>query len=428
MKRLAVILGLAACLWAQPRPGKTPSGAGSARPDPSAEEADLGRALSEAGNSPVEFIRVLEAHLARYPESKRRDDVERALVKAAMEVKDNRRIALYGERVLARDSADLQLLDRVARALLATGGADGAKRALQYARKSGELVAGMRSQKPPGRMGKGRWNEEVDRAMARALALEARATGALGRHDEAATIATRSFESFPTAEAAREAARELAAAGKPGQAIEWFAMAFAIPDARATDAERAEDRALLGGLYRQAKGSEAGLGDIVLQAYDRASALLAERRLRLSASDPNANLTHIMDFTLSGLNGDKLELRKLRGKTLVFDFWATWCGPCRAQHPLYEEVKKRFQNRPEVVFLSVSTDEERSNVEPFLQDLNWSKKVYFEDGLSRTLEISSIPTTIIVDRRGEVFSRLNGFVPDRFVDMLTERIEEALKN
>jgi thioredoxin-related protein len=67
-------------------------------------------------------------------------------------------------------------------------------------------------------------------------------------------------------------------------------------------------------------------------------------------------------------------------------------------------------------------------VEPFLQDLNWSKKVYFEDGLSRTLEISSIPTTIIVDRRGEVFSRLNGFVPDRFVDMLTERIEEALKN
>jgi thiol-disulfide isomerase/thioredoxin len=134
-----------------------------------------------------------------------------------------------------------------------------------------------------------------------------------------------------------------------------------------------------------------------------------------------------MEFTLSGLSGDKLNLAELKGKVIVFDFWATWCGPCRVQHPLYEKVKQRFRNNPDVVFLSVNTDEDRELVEPFLKDNGWNVTPYFEDGLSRAFKVSSIPTTIVVDKGGEVFSRLNGFLPDRFVDMLTERIQDALK-
>jgi thioredoxin-related protein len=81
------------------------------------------------------------------------------------------------------------------------------------------------------------------------------------------------------------------------------------------------------------------------------------------------------------------------------------------------------------VFLSIATDDERELVAPFLQENNWSpQRVYFEDGLSRVLGITSIPTTIVLDRRGEVVSRMNGFVPNRFVDMLTDRIKDALKN
>ena len=69
-------------------------------------------------------------------------------------------------------------------------------------------------------------------------------------------------------------------------------------------------------------------------------------------------------------------------------------------------------------FFSVDTDEDRALVAPFLKEQKWSQSVYFEDGLTRKLEISSIPTTIVVNRRGEITSRMNGFVPDRFVDML----------
>ena len=146
------------------------------------------------------------------------------------------------------------------------------------------------------------------------------------------------------------------------------------------------------------------------------------------AGDPNAQLTDPMDFTLGALDGGKLSMAALKGKVVVFDFWATWCMPCRAQHPLYEEVKQRFRDNSAVVFLSIDTDEDRDAVKPFLAEVRWTGPVYFEDGLSRALKISTIPTTIVTDRRGRVFSRLNGFVPGRFVDTLSQRIRDALAN
>lgn len=119
------------------------------------------------------------------------------------------------------------------------------------------------------------------------------------------------------------------------------------------------------------------------------------------------------------------EVEQHQGLTVV-DFWATWCGPCRVQYPLYEEVRKKFESRPEVVFLAINTDQDRSVIKPFLDQNKWNKNVYFEDGLSAALKIASIPTTIIVNRKGEIVNRMNGFLPDRFVEMLTERIRENL--
>ena len=81
----------------------------------------------------------------------------------------------------------------------------------------------------------------------------------------------------------------------------------------------------------------------------------------------------------------------------------------------------------DVAFVSVNTDEDRALVAPFIKDQKWSQSVYYEDGLVRRLDINSIPTTIVLNRHGEVISRLNGFVPDRFVDMLSDRIQEALR-
>jgi hypothetical protein len=80
-----------------------------------------------------------------------------------------------------------------------------------------------------------------------------------------------------------------------------------------------------------------------------------------------------------------------------------------------------------VVLLSIDTDEDHSIVAPFLEKQNWSKsRVYFEDGLQKLLQVGDIPTTIVFDKQGRMASRMNGFLPDRFVDQLTERIQSAL--
>jgi thiol-disulfide isomerase/thioredoxin len=390
------------------------------------EDQSLQQALAEAGSSTIDFIRALENHLAKFPKTTRRPEVERGLVKAAIDLKDNRRIALYGERVLARDPNDLQLLDRVARALLATDDKPAATRAIEYSRRLEAEYRKLDQKERPGHIGAARWREELDRGLARALVLQSRAAGNLGRLQEAIELARKSYDAYPTGEGAREIGRWLSRSGRPEEAIPHFADAFTIPDSRTRDSDRAGDRQRMGELYRKLKGSEAGLGDIILQAYDRTTALVAEREARLRELDPNAQLSDPMEFTLSGLQGDKLALAGLRGKVLILDFWATWCGPCRIQHPLYEKVKETFRNRPDVVFLSVNTDEDRSLVPDFIAENNWDRKVYFEDGLSSALHIDAIPTAILINKRGEIESRM-GFIPERFVDMLTVRIQQALK-
>ena len=345
-----------------------------------------------------------------------------------IESKDEKRIVLYGEHVLDREAGDPQILDRVTRALLSNESKESAERALKYAKRYEEQVAGLRKQPPVGHFSKADWLMELDRGVARALVLEARATGNLGKYEDALALARKSYQEYPTAEGTREIAKWLVKLGRDEEAITRYADAFTISDSRNTDSARTQDRIRMGDLYKKLKGSEKGLGDLILESYDRTTALVGERKLRMREADPNAQAASVMDFTLPALDGDALKLSTLKGKTVIFDFWATWCGPCRAQHPLYAEAKRNFAENPDVVFISVNTDEDRELVSPFLKENHWEIPVYFEDGLSRLMQVTSIPTTIIVNKHGEVASRMNGFIADRFVDMLAERIHQALKD
>jgi len=398
-----------------------------AQEPPEAEQAHLGRVLSEAGSSPTDYTRALEQHMARFPQTAQRAEIERALVKSSLEAKDDRRLLLYGPRVLERDGDNPEVVERLAFVLLKGEGKEEAARALDYAKRLETVARAIHWEQSPTARLRWRRRQEQDRTLGKALVYQSRAAGVQGRLEEALALARKSYEAHPTAEASREISRWLSRMDRVGEAVERLADALTIADPENTPAWQEQDRARLREWQRKWKGSEAGLGDIVMAAYDRMAAVVAARNAALRKIDPNADLTNPMEFTLAGLSGEPLALASLKGKVVVLDFWATWCGPCRAQQPLYEQVMKKFAGRPDVVLLNINTDQDRNVVKPFLEDRGWNKTVYFEDGLSSLLRVSSIPATFVFNRRGEMASRMNGFLPERFVDMLTERIDTALE-
>jgi thiol-disulfide isomerase/thioredoxin len=429
MTRLGVLILAATPLLAQiPQSAVGQIAAGQNTVD-AIEQRSLQQAVSEAGNSPVELLRALDRHLKQYPQAARRADLERAVLKTAIDLNDDGVTIEYGERVLGRDPINRAFLEGVTTAVLRSGTNEQAGQALAHAQQLEQLIqAEYKDDKfvPGGGREVAKRKDEFDRALARVRILQARAQGLMGHTGDAIQLAESSYKIFPSVEGAREAARWLAGAGKDREAIAYLAEAFTIASLRSADLDGANDRARLSELYQKLNGSDAGLGDLILKSYDETAAQLAARRAELRQYDPNNQLKDPIAFTLNGLDGDKLALSSLSGKILVLDFWATWCGPCRAQHGLYEETKARFKDNPDVLFLSIDTDEDHKLVKPFMESQKWTQKVYFDDGLQYLLKVENIPTTIIFGKKGDVVDRMIGYLPDRFVDMLTDRINVAL--
>ncbi len=385
------------------------------------EQQALRTALGDAGNSPVEFLRALESHLKKYPQSTRRDEIERAILKAAIQTEDRKRIVDYGERILKKDRNDAQILEEVSESLVELGDKASATRAATYAEQLSDNLKITAKEKRGSPREQAKFTADIDEALGRANLIWGRALDILGQPAQAAEKGEASFRLDATPEAARFLGKVYAKLNRPADSVARFADAFAIGDD-----DRDTVRKEMGEVYAKWKGSQTGLGDEVLKAFDRLGKIGEEHRAALRKIDPNYGIDDPLEFTLSGLSEEKLKLNSLKGKVVVFDFWATWCGPCRAQQPLYEAVKERYKANPKVVFLNLNTDEERAGVKPFLESNKWAKTVWFDDGLSSLLKVSSIPTTIVFNAKGELVSRMNGFIADRFVDMLAERIEQAL--
>ena len=400
----------------------------TAEPDkPKDPDALLDQEVSDSGGGMLEIAAVLERHLKSHADCPKRKEIVRVLAQVGVEGKDRNRLLLYGPQAIDAGYNDSKLLEQVSRALLERNDPQSLAQSLTYSTK---LVAQLREQRKSllasttYTPGQGRHLDEVEFALRGALVYRARALTDLGKADEALESANEAWSLFPNSDTAMERVRVLESKAAFGEALDAAAEAFIVEDSKATAKERQKARERVAEL-----GAKAGVSEPssrVLAAWDRTHLLLAERAKRVAAFDSNVAATNPLEFTLSKLDGGRLALNTLKGKVVVLDFWATWCGPCRVQHPLYEQVKTRFKSNPDVVFLAVSTDEDRSLVKPFIDAQRWSKDVLFEDGLGGFFRVNSIPTTIVLNRAGEVASRMPGFIPERFVDMLADRIQTAL--
>jgi cytochrome c biogenesis protein CcmG/thiol:disulfide interchange protein DsbE len=111
-----------------------------------------------------------------------------------------------------------------------------------------------------------------------------------------------------------------------------------------------------------------------------------------------------VDVTAPDLDGREHRVQADAGKVRVVDFWATWCDPCRDQLPFLDRLAADYGERGLSVY-AVSFDEDRAAVERFLAEAPVSFTILWDKGgaaLSDALEVTRLPTTLLVDRRGVV--------------------------
>jgi thiol-disulfide isomerase/thioredoxin len=128
-------------------------------------------------------------------------------------------------------------------------------------------------------------------------------------------------------------------------------------------------------------------------------------------------------FELPALSGGNVALQQFRGRIVLLDFWATWCGPCRISMPVMEKIQNEYPG--DVSLLAINLQEPRELVESYIRRQNIRSTVLLdEDGeVGRVYQSHSIPMHVLIDREGIVRHVQIGFSP-RVADDLRRQIEK----
>ncbi len=391
-------------------------------------EDELRQAIERASGSEQQILLNLEAYLKKFPDSRRRAEIERELYKLSLGLHDRNHAITYGEKLVAADARDLETLTTLVSLLRERKAEGDLPKALRYAEPLVSQIETILTGDKPARLSAGQWADRKGRSLASVYLLRGQVYADLNQRERAEADLRKSYRSSPLAEAALALGELAEKRHAADEAIDYYAQAFVLSIDATEEVDRTVVRRKLGQLYAAKHGSEAGLGDHLLKAYDEQVAARAARLLTLEQPNINTGVTDPLLFKLTRVDGSVVKLADFRGKVIVLNFWATWCGPCMVEAPLFEKTMATYKDDRDVVFFALSTDEDRALVPPFLKEHQWKLPVAYADYLNDHFAVSSIPTTIILDRQGQVAFRQAGFnTREDFVTALSEKIEAARK-
>ncbi len=134
------------------------------------------------------------------------------------------------------------------------------------------------------------------------------------------------------------------------------------------------------------------------------------------------------DFALKSSTGENLRLSEYRGDVVMINFWATWCGPCRQEMPLLDELYNRYE-RVGFNLLGVNIDDDSRRAMQMIDELGVDFPVLFDarKEVSKLYEVEAMPVTVIVDREGTVRYVHYGYKPgyeEKYLDQVRSLLRE----
>jgi thiol-disulfide isomerase/thioredoxin len=130
------------------------------------------------------------------------------------------------------------------------------------------------------------------------------------------------------------------------------------------------------------------------------------------------------NFKIPDLYGREISLDQYRGRVVLLDFWATWCGPCRIALPLVERLQKEFPST--LVLLAINLQDRKEEITDFVYKLSLSSQVLLDENgtVGKTYGAASIPLEVLIDKQGVVRSVQMGFDPRTTISRLRAEIEQ----
>ena len=134
------------------------------------------------------------------------------------------------------------------------------------------------------------------------------------------------------------------------------------------------------------------------------------------------------DFTLQSSTGENVRLAEQRGQVVMLNFWASWCGPCRKEMPLLDEMSKRYSAAGFVLY-GVNVEEDNTDAKKLIKELGVTFPILYdtESKASSLYNVDAMPTTVMIDKKGEIRYINRGYKAgdeNKYRDQIRELIKE----
>ena len=148
--------------------------------------------------------------------------------------------------------------------------------------------------------------------------------------------------------------------------------------------------------------------------------------------DSNVKLQPALDFELQDQYGNTHTLSDYEGKVIFMNFWATWCGPCKAELPDIQKLYEKYQDSEEVVILGVAAPDygnegSREEIISFLEENELTYPVLMDERqqLFYGYGVNAFPTTFMIDADGNVYGYVQGQIPYEFMEDIIRQTKEG---